>query len=195
MRKFFLLLCWIGTLSAEPLLEFKPGYFHFSDSHLRKIYGDGALDLGISVTYPIWKRINCYFSIESIHKKSKDRQRPFRVELSMVPISLGAQVSQPLSSAVDWYATIGPQFIFYHQHNHRPTILNRQDKNGFGGFVNTGFVFHVFPHWTLNTFGQYSYRIVHYQDLEVDPLFLQTFHGRTIQIGGLLIGAGIGYLF
>lgn len=195
MRKYLLLLLACAGLQADPLVEFKLGYFHYSDKHLRDVYGNGTLDAALSFTYPIWGNFNCYLAVESIHSHHHGTAKFDKIRLGMYPISLGAQYAYPISSAVDYYVTLGPQFIFYHQKTHRSTIANRMDKNGFGGFANTGFMFHFLPHFTFDIFAQYSYRVVHYQNIEIDQPFLDQFKGLRLQIGGVFIGAGLGYLF
>lgn len=195
MKKLIASLLLIAAIDATPLLELKAGYYGFSDTHLREIYGKGALDIGGSFAFPIWGPFNCYGSAEWIYKKSKIRTRPERIEISIVPICLGIQYEYRISSSIDWYLSLGPTFFFYHQRHHRPTIANRLDKNGFGGFANTGLLFYFTPHFALDFFAEYFYRKVRYQKLEIDAIFLRQFPGLEIEIGGLAVGAGLGYDF
>ena len=57
------------TNDYRSILELKGGYFFFTDSKMRKVYDKGGVDLQLSGSYPIWKWIQIYGSVEYLARQ------------------------------------------------------------------------------------------------------------------------------
>jgi len=172
-----------------PLLEFKAGYFFFSSSKLRKIYPSGGIDLQLTGTYPIWKWLQIYGSVEYLTRHGKILQGGQSTKIWQLPINLGLQPVVVICPKVHYYLTLGPRYFFVHQHNHSPYLDKVVVHNGVGGFVNTGFHFFPIRHLVVDVFGEYSYKRMHFHAHKTNV------DGQTVQVGGFSFGAGLGYAF
>ena len=98
-----------------------------------------------------------------------------------MPLSLGVQYIQPITCDFKYYLTIGPRYFCVHQKNHSTGLPHSVNKNGCGGFINTGFMYYLSNHIIVDFFGEYSYKMMHFK--------------KSIQVGGLTLGAGVGYFW
>ncbi len=168
------------------LAEFKMGYFRFSDKSLRHIYDEGLLDLQLVSSFCVWKPLYLYLAGEYIGAEGRSIEGHYRTKIRIVPISLGLQYIQPITYDFKYYLTLGPRLFYFHQKNHAPGVAS-QNKWGCGGFVNTGFMYYLSEHIIVDFFGEYSYKRMH--------LHKSNPSGSHLQIGGLTLGAGIGYFW
>ncbi len=184
------------NLSAPPeksppyLLEAKAGYFNFGSQKMRKIYDHGGLDLQLSGSFPIvHKYWYVYASVEYLQRHGKSLGSNQKTEIYEVPLSLGIRPIFKVSSAVDYYLTLGPRYFFVHVHNHSSFVPRNSNENGLGGFTNTGFLFHCTPDFFIDIFGEYSYKRLHFHTHK------KNVSGHTVQVGGYTFGGGLGYRF
>jgi hypothetical protein len=179
--------CWFNDI--QPLLEFKFGYFLFSDSKLREIYDRGGLDLQLSASYPVWRWLDIYGSVEYFRKHGRSLGGNQETSIWEIPLSLGLKPIITINRVVQYYIALGPRYFFVRQHNKSDFVDQHVSQSGFGGFVNTGFNFFPRPHFCIDVFGEYSYGRLHFHSHE--PFV----YARTIQIGGFAFGGGLGYSF
>ena len=175
--------------TIKPLLEVKAGYFFFSSSKLRKIYKKGGLDLQLSSSYPIWKWLQAYASVEYLTRSGKIRNSGKKTTIWELPVSLGLQPVVVIHPMVHYYLSIGPRYFFVHQHNDSPFLDKVLTHSGVGGFVNTGFHFFPINRLVIDIFGEYSYKKMHFHAHKTNV------EGRNIQVGGFAFGGGLGYAF
>jgi hypothetical protein len=173
----------------KPILEGKMGYFFFSDKKMRKIYDRGGLDGQISGSYPIWKWLQIYGSVEYLSRHGKSLGGGQHTRIWEVPLSLGLKPVVRICDKIHYYFTLGPRYIFAHVHNNSPFVDREVNANGWGGFANTGFNFFPIPHFCIDVFGEYSYSRIHFHPHK------QNVYGNTVQVGGFVFGAGLGYAF
>ncbi len=173
----------------QPLLEVKGGYFFFSDAKMRKVYDQGGLDVQISGSYPVWKWLQVYGSVEYLQRHGRSLNGHQKTSIWEVPLSLGLKPVIEICEKINYYVTLGPRYFFVHQHNHSSYVDRSVSQNGLGGFVNTGFNFFPCPHFLVDVFGEYSYKRMHFHDSK------HHVYGRTIQVGGFAFGVGLGYAF
>jgi len=174
---------------VQPALEIKVGYFFFSDHKMQKIYDRGGLDVQASISYPMWRWLQIYGSVEYLEKHGRSLNAYQKTRIREVPLSLGLKPIIRLSPKVEYYFTLGPRYIFVCQHNHSSFVDKKIRQSGLGGFVNTGFNFHINPHLLIDVFGEYSYKQMHFHSSKTNV------YGRNIQVGGFTFGAGLGYAF
>ena len=173
----------------KPLIEGKVGYFFFSSSKLREVYKKGGIDLQLSGTYPLWKWLQIYGSVEYLARSGEILNSTNKTTIWELPVSLGLQPVAVICQKVHYYLSIGPRYFFVHQHNHSPYLDKIVTHSGVGGFVNTGFHFFPIKHLVIDIFGEYSYKRMSFQGHRTNV------YGQTVQVGGFAFGGGIGYTF
>lgn len=162
------------------LNEFKIGYFRFADKKLRRRYDDGLLDLQLTSSFNFWKRLYAYLGVEYVGSDGRIPKSHTKIKIRMVPISLGVQYMKPITDDLKYYLTLGGRYFFVHQWTHSRSLTH----NGFGGFGNTGFIYYLNHHVVVDIFGEYSVKKMKFHDM-----------GGSLRVGGLTLGAGIGYFW
>jgi hypothetical protein len=177
------------TKDYRSILEFKAGYFFFTDEKMRKVFDQGGLDLQLCGSTPVWRWLQIYGSVEYLQKSGRSIHGRQKTRLWEVPISLGLEAVAKISKKFQYYFTIGPRYIFVHVHNRSHFVDKTLNENGLGGFANTGFHYFPSPHLVLDIFGEYSYARMHFHAHK------KHVKGESRQVGGLVFGGGIGYVF
>ena len=177
------------SYAIQPTIEFKTGYFFFSESKMRKVYNKGGLDLQIAGSYPVWRWLQIYGSVEYIERHGQSLNDHQKTRIWEYPISLGLKSVAKICEKTQYYFTIAPRYFFVHVHNNSPFMDRKMNQNGIGGFVGTGFNFLPTPHLLIDVFGEYSYCKLHFHTHKSNTT------GRAVQVGGFAFGAGLGYAF
>ncbi len=170
-------------------LEFKVGYFFFSDSKMSDVYDQGGLDLQLCGSTPVWKCLQVYGSVEYLEKHGRSLHGHQKTKIWEVPLSLGLQAVAKIYKKAQYYFTLGPRYFFVHVHNQSHFVDKTLNQNGLGGFANTGFHFFPIPHLLIDVFGEYSYCRLHFHPHK------KNVYGESAQVGGFSFGAGVGYAF
>lgn len=165
---------------SSVLNEFKMGYFRFADKKLRQRYNDGLLDLQLTSSINFWKRLYAYVGVEYVESDGRIPKSHTKIKIRMLPVSLGVQYMKPITYDLNYYFTIGGRYFFVHQWTHSRSLTHR----GLGGFANTGFIYYLNYHLVFDIFGEYSIKKMHFHDM-----------GGSERVGGLTLGAGIGYFW
>ncbi len=171
------------------LAEFKMGYFRFGDRTLRHTYSDGLLDMQLASSFRVWKPLYIYAAIEYIGADGRTLGGHKKTQIRLVPLSLGLQYIQKITFDLKYYLTVGPRLFHFHQKNHSRRLASTVNKWGCGGFINTGFMYYLSENLLIDFFGEYSYKRMHFKTNQTN------FEGRSLQIGGLTLGAGLGYFW
>lgn len=177
------------TLERDNTLNIKVGYFIFSDAKMRKIYNKGGLDVQISRSFPLWKWLYAYGSVEYLSRHGKSLNGHQKTKIWEVPLSLGLKAIIPFCQEIQYYLTLGPRYFFVHVHNRSSYVSRNLNKNDLGGFVNMGLNFFPCQNLQVDVFGEYSYGRLHFHSSKTHS------YGRSVQIGGFTFGAGLGYAF
>jgi hypothetical protein len=162
------------------LNEVKLGYFRFGDKKLRHTYDKGVLDVQLTNSFCFWKPLYVYTSVEYIGADGRVHETHDKRKIRMVPVSLGVQYIQPITFDFKYYLTAGGRYFFVHQWENSTSLTH----HGLGGFINTGFMYYLSEHIIVDFFGEYSYKRMHFHDM-----------GGSLQVGGLTLGAGVGYFW
>ncbi len=199
MRKWTILssCVWITGLSADPSsasVEVKAGYFFFVDSIMRDVYSHGGYDIQLSRFDPFktWGNqcsLGIYSSVEYLHCDGKSLNDHEHTSIWELPISLGIQPIFRIGTKCDYYFALGPRFFYVHQHNHSHFVNRTNSRGTFGAFFNTGFRFNPIDHLLIDVFGEYSYGRVHI------GAHKPRVYSTTRQIGGCVLGVGLGYCY
>ena len=174
---------------TQPTLEGKAGYFFFLDSKMRKIYKEGGIDAQITGTYPLWRGLELYGSVEFLERSGRSLGDKQKTRIYQIPVNVGLRPVLTLTQQVQYYVTLGPRYFYVHQHNDSSFVPKNRGRSGLGFFANTGFNFIPIEHLLIDVFGEYSWAKTHFHNAE------HHVYGRDIQIGGLTFGAGLGYIF
>ncbi len=176
---------------SDRLIEAKVGYFFFADSKMSDIYPNGGIDVQLSSSYPIWKWLQIYASVEYYEKNGETKNTGYSARIQALPISLGLRSLFWISNTTQYYLGIGPRYLFAWSHNSSPYLVKNLDQNGIGGFVNTGFNFFPLPesNFVIDLFAEYSYVQLDFHTERTN------IYGESAQLGGLTFGLGLGYGF
>lgn len=172
-----------------PVLEIKGGYFIFSDAILRKVYDEGGLDVQLSASYPIWRCIQLYCSLEYLERHGKSLGAGEKTKIWEVPVSLGLKPVFSICNNIEYYVALGPRYFFVRAHTDSETLDPDLQSNGLGGFINTGFNFFPYRRLLVDIFVEYSYKKLAFHASRPNV------QGRTIQVGGLALGLGLSLPF
>ncbi|MBX7066423.1 MAG: hypothetical protein K1X28_04250 [Parachlamydiales bacterium] len=181
--------CCEEVHSFRPFLEVKGGYFIFANEKMRDVYKKGGLDIQISARYPAYKWIQVYGSVEYAQRHGRSLNGNEYTRIYLLPVSLGAQAAVYLGKPVEWYFTIGPRYFFLQAHNDSSSVDRNINKNGIGGFANTGFLFVPADHLLIDLCAEYSYLKANIHSHK------RNVFGRDIQVGGFAFSVGVGYVF
>ncbi len=177
------------TNQAQPTLEIKGGYFFFSDAKMQKVYNEGGLDVQVSGSYPVWRWLQIYGSVEYLERHGKSLGGHQKTRIWEVPLSLGLKPVITICQKMQYYLTLGPRYFFVQAHHSSSYVDRNMSQNGLGGFVNTGFNFFPCDHLLVDVFGEYSYKRMHFHSYRTNS------YGESVQVGGFTFGAGLGYAF
>lgn len=186
-------LCCSSPAIEQPSIEFKAGYFCFTNDRMRNIYNDGGYEIQLSGSYPInspgWSWLQMYGSIGYQESRGRSLGGHQSTKLSKVFLNTGLKSIFTVFEGFQYYLAIGPRFFFLHQHNNSSFVNRRIDYNNIGAFVNTGFNYFISCNWFVDVFAEYSYEKVHFHTHR------HNVYDRSIQVGGFTFGAGIGHTF
>jgi hypothetical protein len=166
------------------LNEIKLGYFRFGDKKLRHSYQKGLLDVQLTSSFCFWKPLYAYVGVEYIGSNGRIPGSHTKINIRMVPISLGIQYMQPITCDLKYYLTAGARYFFVHQWTRSKSLT----PNGCGGFANTGFIYYLSNHIVIDFFGEYSFKKLHFDNMGGGL-------PNSLQVGGMTLGAGIGYFW
>lgn len=176
--------------AQRPLtLESEVGYFFFSNSKMRRIFNQGGFDIRVSGSYPVWKWLQIYGSVEYLERHGRSLNAQQKTKIWEVPLSLGLKCVIPVCRELQYYLTLGPRYFFVHAHNYSSFVDRNISQNGLGGFANIGFNFFPCSNLFMNIFGEYSYGRLHFYSHQTNS------YGERAQIGGFAFGGGLGYAF
>lgn len=187
MKKFILsllsvsALCGYNSLFAENenSIEFRSSAFFHSEKRFRDIYGSVGPAFGIEASshfcgeYGAW--INVDYSLEKSHEDC------CKTTLGILNTSFGLKYIYPLTCHFDLYAGIGPAFSWVDLKNHTCCENDHFSRLAVGGVVKTGVYYQFCTNYFIDIFADYLFQPVHI--------------GRSIDIGGLKLGLGIGTQF
>lgn len=169
-------------------VELKGGYVFFSSSKMRSIYDNGGPSVQLAASAPIWRCLSLYGSVGFQEQSGRSLFLRQPTRLWKIPVDLGLKQSFYMAPMLEFYVAAGPRYFYLHQDNHSDDVKS-PTYSGIGGFANSGFRFAPWCRFFLDLFGEYSFEQAHCR-----PHSDRSF-GRTIQVGGFLIGLGLGYQF
>lgn len=185
MKYLFFLVCF--TLEAS--VEVKGGYFVFADAKMRSVYNKGGVDVQLSGSFPCWRNFKFYTSVEYLRREGRSLGECQKTAIWQVPVSVGLKASAKVTECLTSYAAVGPRYFYAKVRNNSCFVDRNLSKNGVGGFVTAGFTFAPGSPVFIDLFGQYAYQKAQFHPSKANVC------GRNIQVGGFVVGGGLGYKF
>jgi len=201
----FLISCFSDDAKAccfpnTPIVEFRVSYFRPVSSEFRETFHDGGAGYQLTSTLPIycgpkaWGRgINLWTALDYFSKKGHSIGLDDGTSIRIVPLTLGLKYFFPSVGCrvpVNFYAGAGMKYYFVHTHNDSDLVQKNINRNGMGGIVEAGFIAPIAHHFLLDLFVSYSMKTFGATSTSIPSV-----EGTGMKVGGLNVGAGIGYQF
>ncbi|EFB42452.1 MULTISPECIES: hypothetical protein [Parachlamydia] len=165
---------------AEMAIEYRTAAFFPSNHLFRHIYGDLGPNYQLEASKCVCSNVALWANTDLFIKHGRIREcGPSKVKL--VNLSFGPKLIYPLSSRVNLYVGLGASIARICIKNKVHCESNSAYKMAAGGVFKSGMNFYLCQNLFLDVFIDYLYQPIH-------------FH-RTIDIGGIKVGAGIGTKF
>lgn len=188
---FLIVAAPLSVVAHDILLEFKGAYFHPTSSRFRKIYHGGAL-YGPELTFQLCDEWYGFASADFFHKKGLSIGLETSTSICLVPIGFGLKYLRPSCfECIDWYVGLGFQSVNVSIENNSSSVPDHS-KWAFGGIAKAGMYIDLSCKFFLDLFVDYSF-------VNLCSVRTQTCCGPVTplktNIGGVIVGAGLGYRF
>lgn len=174
-------------------VEFRVGYYYFFDQTMRDVYGNGALDLQLAFTFPFANKNNqqlaLFISGEYVGTSGRSLAFYQKTSIQLVPLSVALKYTLNINSTFDWYADLGPRWIFLWQKNDSDFVDGHVKGNNIGVFGGTGLLVQLPKSFFLDFYLEGSYCHIKPSDHKANVVSEHT------QVGGLATGFGLGCNF
>ncbi len=165
--------------SYKNAIELRSCAFFHPEQRFQEVYGLVGPDFGVELSRLLSKRYAAWIDVDYFLEKS--HKSCCRTHLGVLDTSFGVKYVYPLRHFLDLYAGIGPAFSWVHLKNHTCCGREHFSKLAVGGVVKTGFYYRFLSRYFIDVFADYLYQPVHI--------------GRSIEIGGVKLGLGVGSEF
>ena len=152
-------------------------YFSPSDEVYRDIYG-GGLMLGGEVSLPVWQNFEVWLGMNIFGRKGEMTYTKEEIKLKIFPLIAGVRYIYLLNEKVNIYGGLGAAYFFY---NEEIPALGNISQGSLGVVMKAGGWIHLTEKIFVNVFVDYSSCKVNPADYDVN-------------IGGIAIGIGLGYV-
>jgi hypothetical protein len=173
----FFMIISVAVSTASTRIVAKAKYFMPSEQAFKDIYGSGTM-YGGEIDIGIWQNFELCISGQSFTKKGELTFTEEETTLKILPVGIGIKYVHPVGGTVEIYGGIGINYYSYKEEN--PIGSVSTNKTGYFGTIGT--YVKVVDGLFIDLFLDYSYCKIKPEELSVN-------------IGGLGIGAGIGYEF
>jgi hypothetical protein len=165
----------VGTASVR--IEAKAKYFMPSEQAFKDIYGSGVM-YGGEIGIGIWQNFELCVTANTFTKNGELTFTEEETTLKIMPAGIGIKYVHPAGATVDIYGGIGISYYSYKEEN----PIGNVSTNKIGYFGTIGTYVKVIDGLFVDLFLDYSYCKIKPEELSVN-------------IGGLGVGAGIGFEF
>jgi hypothetical protein len=178
---------------TEPFIEAKVGYFYPFSSALRETVGGGT-DYQLSFTYPFWRQVSIFASVDFFTKKGHSTGDHSKATLWIMPFTLGVKTLVPIYQSkvcdrqFDLYFALAPRYYISRAINHADYVDHSNFAQCAGGMGSTGAVY-FYKHLTITAFLDVSFGNIH------SHTSIANVETPNTQVGGLVAGGGVGYKF
>ncbi len=187
-----LLSCVVHARADDTLLEFRISQFYPNSSDMRELFGDGV-NFQLTGSCPLcdgpdrWlDGVNLWAAVDYFSKSGRSIGLDEKTTLRMVPLTLGLKCFFPLN----FYAAGGLKYYFVRTHNDSDFVKKTVKIKGLGAVVETGFITPLCNGFLLDVFMSYSFK-----SFGAPFISNPAVESLGLNVGGINVGAGIGYRF
>lgn len=185
-------LAGASIAARDMVLEFKAAAFVSTSETFRDIYGTAAAIYGPEFSVQLKEESAWYFfaSIDYLSKKGHSIGLCEPTKVRFVPLGVGIKYVAHAFNCLDLYAGLGFQPINVRTTNCIDSIQQVDSTWAFGGIAKFGAWYHLPHHFLIDLFIDYSFAKV-----KNNTLCATSSDCSKTNIGGAIIGAGLGYRF
>lgn len=183
----------VGDSCSKSLVDFNVGYFRPFSKTLRDVLS-GGVNYQLQVTYKWDRHFGVFASGDYFYKKGNSTGDGAKTSLWIVPFTVGLRAFADIwecpdrSAVLQAYGLIGPRWYFVRATNSASYVNHHNNAQGIGGVAGFGFDY-LYDHLTINTFVNYSIGTVKASSSK------HNVKAQNTQVGGIVIGAGLGWNF
>lgn len=175
-------MCLIGV---EGALEVRGGYFHFSNSTAREIYGKGTSDVELEGIFLVNRYFNPWVNANYIWKKGETEALSSKTDLKMGMFGFGTKFFFPYRNIKQFYLGVGPCCAYLQINDHSSFVPGKTVRWGGGVVGKSGLLFSN-RRLFLDLFFDY-----YYLPIRTRPSASK----NSIDLGGFRVGGGLGSIF
>lgn len=167
------------------------GYFYPFSHTLRQVIA-GSVDYQLQLTYKWSKHWGAFVGGDFFYNTGHSTGTHEKTSLWILPISVGVKAfgtlwaKQDFTQVVQGYVLLAPRWYYIHSSNDSSTVDRHTNGQGFGGVGGLGLSY-LFHQFTVNAFTNFSFGNLHAHSNK------HNVKAPNTQIGGMVIGAGIGW--
>jgi len=181
MRKLAIIvaitICLSGLANATDVtVELKAHYFNPSEQAFKDIYGGGVM-YGAEISIGVWKALDLWFGGSYFSKKGELTFTKEETKLELLPIGGGVKY-RILSGNFVLYVRLGLNYYQYKESN----PIGEVSEGGLGFVGQIGSYVTIVGGLVFDLYVDYTYCKIKPVDFEIN-------------IGGIAVGAGVGYRF
>lgn len=183
-RIFFVFLFLSGSiLFAETSVEFRAAAFFNSSHRFKEIYGNVSPSYQLEANTTFCGCYGAFFNADWVHQNGRSKGCEERTKINIANFSFGLKAFLPFYCDFTGYVGIGPVIGSFHIKNHvrNSCVKSNNSKCAVGGVFKLGILYAIKCNLFLDVFVDYLYQPVHYSS--------------HINLGGVKLGAGLGYKF
>lgn len=168
---------------SETNLEFRSAAFFHSSDRFREIYGKVGPSYQLEATTSLYNCFDCFANIDWYYQNGKSDGLNWKTNVTIANLSIGIKYPFYINESFSAYVGIGPSIsrIVLKNHNHNTHQKKSSDRVVVGGVLKSGLIYSINCNFFLDVFVDYLYQPVHYS--------------TRVDIGGVKVGAGLGYRF
>ena len=171
------------------LAEARGSAYRPNDRLFRKIYSDLLAAGGLLLDYTFKRHWSVATEIEFLQKTGHSIGKHDRTRMQLIPISVLLRYHCFIGTVYDLYFGLGPRYFILRTQNDLNAVRRNTTDQALGGVAEAGVLFQIGPSLTFDLFFAYSYGKITGSPKKTN------IEGRSLNVGGLQAGAGIGFRF
>ncbi|OGN70800.1 MAG: hypothetical protein A3I15_03250, partial [Chlamydiae bacterium RIFCSPLOWO2_02_FULL_49_12] len=171
------------------LAEARGSAYRPNDRLFRKIYSDLLAAGGLLLDYTFKRHWSVATEIEFLQKTGHSIGKHDGTRMQLIPISVLLRYHCFIGTVYDLYFGLGPRYFILRTQNDLNAVRRNTTDQALGGVAEAGVLFQIGPSLTFDLFFAYSYGKITGSPKKTN------IEGRSLNVGGLQAGAGIGFRF
>lgn len=165
------------------------GYFRPTKSLFREIYGSSLLNYRLSMQIQLYETLFAMVDTNFLYKQGRALGEGETTDLTLVPVDLGLKWYVPVTHSVSFYVKAGAEITGTFITNNTPYVEDIKQSSA-GAITGVGLFSSLSKRYSLciNLFADYSF-------VQLNPFGKVGAEGEKVEIGGLILGGGLGYRF